>query len=69
VQRFKGLGEMNADQLYETTMRRDDRSLLQVNVDDATLADQLFAQLMGEDVQHRKRFIQQHAKNVKNLDV
>jgi DNA gyrase subunit B len=69
VQRFKGLGEMNADQLYETTMRRDDRNLLQVTVDDASLADQLFAQLMGEDVQHRKRFIQQHAKNVKNLDV
>jgi DNA gyrase subunit B len=69
VQRFKGLGEMNADQLYETTMRRDDRNLLQVTVDDAALADQLFAQLMGEDVQHRKRFIQQHAKNVKNLDV
>jgi DNA gyrase subunit B len=69
VQRFKGLGEMNADQLYETTMRRDDRTLLQVNVDDAVGADILFSQLMGEEVSHRKRFIQQHATQVKNLDV
>ncbi len=69
VQRFKGLGEMNADQLYETTMRRDDRILLQVNVENLAHADVLFSQLMGEEVSHRKRFIQQHATQVKNLDV
>jgi len=69
VQRFKGLGEMNADQLYETTMRRDDRTLLQVTVESAAGADILFSQLMGEEVSHRKRFIQQYATQVKNLDV
>ncbi len=69
VQRFKGLGEMNADQLYETTMRRDDRVLLQVNVENLAQADVLFSQLMGEEVSHRKRFITQHATQVKNLDV
>jgi len=69
VQRFKGLGEMNAEQLWETTMRPDNRTLLQVNVTDAVDADRVFFQLMGEEVSHRRHFIQAHATQVKNLDV
>ena len=68
-QRFKGLGEMNADQLWETTMRQENRTLLQVHVEDAIEADRLFHQLMGEEVTHRRHFIQSHATQVKNLDV
>ena len=69
VQRFKGLGEMNAEQLWETTMRPDSRNLLQVRVDDAVEADKIFYQLMGEEVSFRRHFITTNATRVKNLDV
>jgi DNA gyrase subunit B len=69
VQRYKGLGEMDADQLWETTMNPANRSLLRVNVEDAKEADNIFDILMGEEVLARKKFIQTHAKYVKNLDV
>ena len=69
VQRFKGLGEMNADQLWETTLQPDSRILMRVNIEDAADADRIFSELMGEDVSHRRRFIQTNAKNVQNLDV
>ncbi len=69
VQRFKGLGEMNADQLWETALQPESRILMQVTIDDAAQADRIFSELMGEDVSHRRRFIQTHAKEVQNLDV
>jgi DNA gyrase subunit B len=68
-QRFKGLGEMNAEQLWDTTMDPEKRTLLQVNLDDAATADRLFSVLMGEDVASRKAFIEANAKYVQNLDV
>ncbi len=67
--RFKGLGEMNADQLWETTMDQERRILLQVNIEDAIRADTLFSNLMGDDVAPRKAYIQAHAASVRNLDV
>ncbi|HEY7465451.1 MAG TPA: DNA topoisomerase (ATP-hydrolyzing) subunit B [Dehalococcoidia bacterium] len=67
--RFKGLGEMNADQLWETTMDPAKRILLQVNIEDAMAADTLFSNLMGDDVAPRKAYIQAHAASVRNLDV
>src|SRR6202165_2988412 len=67
--RFKGLGEMNADQLWETTMNPQTRTLLQVQVEDAALVNDIFEKLMGSDVEPRKKFIQAHAKNVRNLDI
>lgn len=69
VQRFKGLGEMNAEELWETTMNPENRILLQVTIDDAERADTVFSMLMGDEVAPRKRFIQAHAASVKNLDI
>lgn len=69
VQRYKGLGEMNPEQLWDTTMNPANRILLQVTVDDAAAADKTFDMLMGNEVAPRKRFIQSHAKKVRNLDV
>jgi DNA gyrase subunit B len=69
VQRYKGLGEMNAQELWETTMDPDHRVLLQVSMDDAVAAEQTFAELMGEDVELRRTFIQRNAKDVRFLDI
>ncbi len=69
MQRYKGLGEMNAEQLWETTMNPENRTLMQVTLDDAAAADETFDMLMGSNVAPRKRFIQTHAKSVKNLDI
>jgi DNA gyrase subunit B len=69
VQRFKGLGEMNATELWDTTMDPDRRVLKQVTVDDAAQADEMFSVLMGEDVEARRSFIQRNAKDVKFLDI
>jgi len=69
VQRYKGLGEMSAEQLWETTMNPATRTLLEVNVEDAARADRIFHMLMGSEVPPRKAWIQAHAKNVKNLDI
>jgi DNA gyrase subunit B len=69
VQRYKGLGEMNAKELWETTMDPDHRVLLQVTLEDAAAADEIFAILMGEDVESRRSFIQRNAKDVRFLDI
>jgi len=69
VQRYKGLGEMSAEQLWETTMDPATRTLLTVNIDDAAKADHIFRTLMGAEVSPRKAFIQAHAKSVRNLDI
>jgi DNA gyrase subunit B len=69
VQRFKGLGEMNADQLWDTTMNPETRTLLRAEIDDAAGADAIFTMLMGEKVAPRKDFIKSEARKVRNLDV
>jgi DNA gyrase subunit B len=69
IQRYKGLGEMDYDELWSTTMDPARRTLLQVTLDDAALADEVFSTLMGEDVEARRSFIQKNAKDVRFLDI
>ena len=69
IQRYKGLGEMDPEQLWETTMEPATRTLLQVNIDDAVEAERVVSELMGEQVEPRKEFIQKHARDVRFLDI
>jgi DNA gyrase subunit B len=69
IQRFKGLGEMNPDQLWETTLNPETRRLKQITIEDAMLADEIFSTLMGKEVVPRKEFIVKHSGSVRNLDI
>lgn len=69
VTRFKGLGEMDAEELWDTSMHPQQRTLLQVTMEDASAADEMFRVLMGDQVEPRREFIEKHALDVKDLDV
>ena len=69
IKRFKGLGEMNAKELFETTMNPANRKFLRVEVSDVVEAEEMFTKLMGEEVEPRRQFIQDNALNVRNLDI